>query len=168
MIGHPGIVLAKSPSGIGNPRERARESRSVSRVGGDLELLAAVIFVHELQRSADFYRDVLKLETETASASAVVLTAQARDHLVLRALPRAQRMTGNVGVQYLIWTARDEGDLVRVEEALKGRGAFVSTTSEQGVKVVEGHDPDNIPLLVVYPARSEAGLTAVPARIYAY
>ena len=137
-------------------------------MSGDLKLSAAVIFVHELQRSADFYRDVLKLEAEVASESAVVLTTPGGDHVVLRALERAQRLTGIVGVQYLVWTARDADDLVRVEETLKARGAFVSATTEQGVKVVEGHDPDNIPLLVCYPASPAAGLTAVPARTYAY
>ena len=127
-----------------------------------------MVFVHELERSADFYRDVLKLETEVAAEGAVVLTAPAGDHVVLRALPMAQRMTANVGVQYLIWTARDADDLARVEEALKVREAFVSATTEQGVKVVEGRDPDNVPLLVVYPASPAAGLTAVPARTYGY
>jgi hypothetical protein len=95
-------------------------------------------------------------------------TTPAGDHVVLRALPMAQRLTGTVGVQYLIWTARDADDLARVEEALKARGAFVSATTEQGVKVVEEHDPDNVPLLVVYPASPAAGLTAVPARTYGY
>jgi catechol-2,3-dioxygenase len=137
-------------------------------MSGDLKLSAAVIFVHELERSAAFYRDVLKLETEVAAEGAVVLTTPAGDHVVLRELPMAQRLTGNVGVQYLIWTARDAGDLARVEEALKARGALVSATTEQGVKVVEGLDPDNVPLLVVYPASPAAGLTAVPARAYGY
>jgi len=137
-------------------------------MSGDLKLSAAVVFVHELERSAEFYRDVLKLETEVAAEGAVVLTTPAGDHVVLRALPMAQRLTGNVGVQYLIWTARDADDLARVEEALKARGAFVSATAEQGIKVVEGRDPDNVPLLVIFPPSPAAGLTAVPARIYGY
>jgi catechol-2,3-dioxygenase len=137
-------------------------------MSGDLRLSAAVIFVNELERSAGFYRDVLQLETEVASEGAVVLTTPAGVHLVLRALPMAQRMTGSVGIQYLIWAARDADDLARVEEALKARGAFVSVDAEQGVTVVEGHDPDNLPLLVVYPARPAAGLTSVPERIYGY
>jgi catechol-2,3-dioxygenase len=137
-------------------------------MSGDLRLSAAVIFVNELERSAEFYRDVLQLETQVASEGAVVLTTPAGVHLVLRALPMAQRMTGSVGIQYLIWTARDAGDLARVEEALRAREAFVSVDAEQGVKVVEGHDPDNLPLLVVYPASPAAGLTAVPTRIYGY
>lgn len=137
-------------------------------MGGNLELSAAVIFVHELERSADFYRDVLKLEAEVASEGAVLLTAPAGDHVVLRALAKAQRLSGTVGVQYLVWTARDADDLFRVEEALKARGAFVSATVEQGINVVEGRDPDNIPVLVVYPPSPAAGLTAVPARTYGY
>jgi catechol 2,3-dioxygenase-like lactoylglutathione lyase family enzyme len=137
-------------------------------MGEARRLFAAVIFVRELARSEDFYRDLLGLETEMASPQAVLLSGPAGDRLVLRALARAPRTSGGIGVQYLIWAAQNAGDLERCENVLKTRGAFVSTTQDHGVSVVEGHDPDGIPVLLVYPPGPGVGMTALPARIYVY
>jgi catechol 2,3-dioxygenase-like lactoylglutathione lyase family enzyme len=137
-------------------------------MGEAIRLIAAVIFVRKLARSEDFYRDLLELETEMTSPEAVLLSGPAGDHLVLRALARAPRLLGGIGVQYLIWTARDAGDLERCANMLRTRDAFVSTTQDHGLTVVEGHDPDHIPILLVYPPGPGVGMTALPARIYAY
>ena len=136
--------------------------------GAGPRLSAAVIFVRELARSVDFYRDLLALDTEIASPEAVLLASPAGDHLVLRALARAPRLLGGIGVHYLVWTARDAGDLVRCENVLKARDAFVSTTQDQGVTVVEGHDPDDLPVLLVYPPSSSVSMSALPSRILSY
>ena len=133
-----------------------------------IKLSAAVMHVRELQRSTDFYREILLLEVEVTSAEATLLTAPNGDHLVLRARPGATRTFGAVGLQFVLWTARDNDDLDRCERELKARDAFVSVSVEQGARVVEGRDPDGIPLVVVYPARPGVGMTAVPARTYAY
>ena len=137
-------------------------------MGEAIRLLAAVIFVRKLARSEDFYRDLLELDTKLASPEAVLLSGPTGDHLVLRALTRAPRLLGGIGVQYLIWTARDAEDLERCANLLRTRDAFVSTTQDHGVTVVEGHDPDHIPILIVYPPGPGVGMTALPARIYAY
>lgn len=133
-----------------------------------IKLAAAVTFVRDLQRSTDFYREVLLLDVEVTANDAALLAAPSGDHLVLRALPGASRTFGDVGVQFVVWTARDKDDLDRCERELKARDAFVSVSDEQGSRVVEGRDPDGIPIVVVYPARPGVGMTAVPARTYAY
>jgi catechol-2,3-dioxygenase len=133
-----------------------------------IKLTAAVVHVRDLQQSTDFYREILLLEVEVTSDDAALLTAPGGDHLVLRALPGANRAFGVVGVQFLVWTARDSDDLDRCERELKARDAFVSRSSEQGASVVEGRDPDGVPIVVVYPARPGIGMTAVPARTYGY
>jgi hypothetical protein len=133
-----------------------------------MSLSGAVIFVRELHRSEDFYRQLFELDVEIAEPESVLLLGPSGDHLFLRARGEAGRMPGGVGVQYLIWTARDAADLDRCEEVLKARGAFRSTTIEHGITVVEGHDPDNIPVLVTYPAGPGVGMTSVPTRLYAY
>ncbi len=133
-----------------------------------LRLSAAVVFVRELARSEDFYRDLLELNTEIASPQAVLLAGPDGDHLVLRVLARAPHLLGGIGVQYLIWTARDAADLQRCENVLKARDVFVSTTQEQGATVVEGHDPDDIPVLLVYPPSASVSMTALPTRILEY
>ena len=71
-------------------------------------------------------------------------------------------------MQYLIRTASDAEDLERCENLLEARGAFVSTTLDRGVNVVEGHGPDDNPVIVVYPATPlapGAGMTSLPSRI---
>jgi catechol 2,3-dioxygenase-like lactoylglutathione lyase family enzyme len=133
-----------------------------------MKLSAAVMHVRELQRSTDFYREILLLDVEVTSGEATLLTAPNGDHLVLRALPGANRAFGSVGLQFVVWTARDDDDLDRCERELKARDAFVSVSIEQGARVVEGRDPDGIPIVVVYPPRPGIGMTAVPARTYAY
>jgi catechol 2,3-dioxygenase-like lactoylglutathione lyase family enzyme len=127
-----------------------------------------VVFVRELARSEDFYRDLLELNTEIASPEAVLLAGPDGDHLVLRVLARAPRLLGGIGVQYLIWTARDAADLERCENVLKARSAFVSTTQHEGATVVEGHDPDDIPVLVVHPPNASISMTALPTRVLEY
>jgi hypothetical protein len=52
--------------------------------------------------------------------------------------------------------------------ALKARRAFLSSSYDHGIRVVEGHDPDDIPVIVVYPADPGVGMTSLPSRIYAY
>jgi catechol 2,3-dioxygenase-like lactoylglutathione lyase family enzyme len=133
-----------------------------------IKLSAAVIFVRELQRSTDFYRDILQLRAEVTSDEATLLTAPNGDHIVLRALPRASKPAGTVGVQFVVWTARDNDDLDRCERELKARDAFVSVGVEQEARVVEGRDPDGVPILIVYPSRPGIGMTSVPTRTYAY
>ena len=137
-------------------------------IDGGPRLSAAVIFVRELARSEDFYRDLLELDAQIVSPEAVLLAGPAGDHLVLRALARAPRLLGGIGVQYLIWTARDAADLQRCENVLKARNAFVATTQDHDATVVEGHDPDDIPVLVVYPPSASISMTALPSRVLSY
>ena len=101
-------------------------------MANDLSLSAVVMHVRELQRSTDFYREILQLEVEVTSDEAALLTAPTGDHLVLRALPGASRTFGTVGVQFVLWTARDNEDLDRCERELKARDAFVSVSARAG------------------------------------
>ena len=62
-------------------------------------LSAAVVFVRELARSEDFYRELLEFEREIASSEAVLLAGPAGDHLVLRGIEREPRPLGGGGVE---------------------------------------------------------------------
>jgi catechol 2,3-dioxygenase-like lactoylglutathione lyase family enzyme len=133
-----------------------------------MRLTAAVIFVRDLDRSKDFYHQLLELDVAMTSREAVLLYSGDGDHVILRELERATHTTGGLGVQYLVWTARDSEDLDRCEHVLQAWDAHVSTWVEQGIKVVEGNDPDRIPILVTYPAGPGADTTTFPTRIFAY
>jgi catechol-2,3-dioxygenase len=148
--------------------DAARSDGSPPPAEDALRLSTAIVFVRELARSRDFYRDLLQLEVEIASSEAIMLASTAGDRLVLRARPRAPKLSGGIGIQYLAWTARDANDLERCRKSLQARGALVSTGTEHGINVVEGQDPDGIPVIVVYPPGPPPAMTELPTRIYRY
>ena len=128
-----------------------------------------VIFVHDLDRSVDFYVDILGLEVSDSSTTAALLSNAAGTQLVLRAMgPGVSRALGAVGVQYVVWTAADQEDLRRCEQALRKRSAYRETRSQDGVTVVEGRDPDDLLLVVSYPGPDQVPLHRLPPRIYGW
>jgi catechol 2,3-dioxygenase-like lactoylglutathione lyase family enzyme len=132
-------------------------------------LESAVMFVQNLDRSVAFYREVLGLEVSDHSATACLLTSASGSQLILRAMGGgAVHSLGGVGVQYVIWTAADEEDLDRCERALKEVSAHRETRVGGPVKAVEGRDPDDIVVMIIYPGPSEAPLHELPVRIYGW
>jgi catechol 2,3-dioxygenase-like lactoylglutathione lyase family enzyme len=128
-----------------------------------------VIFVHDLDRSVDFYVDILGLEVADSSTTAALLSNAAGTQLVLRAMgPGVSRALGAVGVQYVVWTAAGQEDLSRCEQALRKRSAYRETRSQDGVTVVEGRDPDDLLLVVSYPGPDQVPLHRLPPRIYGW
>jgi catechol 2,3-dioxygenase-like lactoylglutathione lyase family enzyme len=132
-------------------------------------LESAVMFVQDLDRSVAFYREVLGLEVSDRSPTACLLTAASGSQLILRAMGGgALHSLGGVGVQYVIWTASDEEDLERCERTLKKLSAHKETRIGAPVKAVEGRDPDDIVVMIIYPGPSEAPLHELPVRIYGW
>ena len=130
---------------------------------------SVVMFVHELDRSMEFYADVLALETTDRSPTAALLTSPAGAGLILRAMGQtAPHPLGSVGVQYVVWTAAGEEDLARCERVLAARGAHRDTRSNGGLTVVEGRDPNDIVLMVIYPGPDQLPLRELPVRIYGW
>jgi catechol 2,3-dioxygenase-like lactoylglutathione lyase family enzyme len=127
------------------------------------------MFVQNLDRSVDFYRQVLGLQVSDHSPTACLLTSASGSQLILRAMGGgAVHSLGGVGVQYVIWTAADEQDLDRCERMLKELSAHRETRVGGPVKAVEGRDPDDIVVLIIYPGPSEAPLHELPVRIYGW
>jgi catechol 2,3-dioxygenase-like lactoylglutathione lyase family enzyme len=81
---------------------------------------SAVMFVQDLDRSVDFYREVLALEVSDHSPTACLLTSASGSQLIVRSMGSGGvHSLGGVGVQYVIWTAADREDLDRCERTLK-------------------------------------------------
>jgi catechol-2,3-dioxygenase len=133
-----------------------------------MELSSAVIFVRDLERSKEFYGQLLQLDVALSTGEALLLSAGEGDHLVLRQLEDAPGASGVVGVQYLIWTATDGEDLERCERLLQGWNAHVSTWRDHDITIVEGRDPDHTPILVTYPAGPGREWTRLPTRVFSY
>jgi hypothetical protein len=80
----------------------------------------------------------------------------------------AQRALGDVGVQYVAWTVPGREDLDRCEQLLRDRSAYRQSRTEGGMVVVEGADPDDTPVIVVYRGPHHPRLDKLPTRIYAW
>jgi catechol 2,3-dioxygenase-like lactoylglutathione lyase family enzyme len=130
---------------------------------------SVVMFVHNLERSVEFYVHILGLQVADRSTTAALLSNATGTQLVLRAMgPGVGRALGSVGVQYVVWTAADKDDLERCERALQDRTALRETRSHDGVTVVEGRDPDDLMLVISYPGPDQVPLHQLPARIYGW
>jgi catechol 2,3-dioxygenase-like lactoylglutathione lyase family enzyme len=130
---------------------------------------SAVMFVQDLDRSVDFYREVLALEVSDHSPTACLLTSASGSQLIVRSMGSGGvHSLGGVGVQYVIWTAADKEDLDRCERTLKKLSAHRETRVGGPVKVVEGRDPDDIVVMIIYPGPDEVPLRELPVRIYGW
>lgn len=130
---------------------------------------SVVTFVSELNRSVSFYADVLGLRVADESPTAALLVSDDGSELVLRAMgSNAAHALGSVGVQYVIWSAADKQDLDRCELELKQRSAHRDTRSDGNAVAVEGRDPDDITVMIVYPGPGEEPTPKLPPRIYGW
>ena len=76
-----------------------------------------VMFVQSLDRSVNFYADVLMLEVADRSPTAALLSNADGASLILRAMGRqAPHPLGSVGVQYVVWTAPELQPLTRGDD----------------------------------------------------
>jgi len=135
-----------------------------------LRLTGAVVFVRNLHKSVDFYQDLLGLEVLDTSSTAALLSSGDGTYLVLRATgPDASRPLGALGVQYVVWAMRSREDLDRCEQMLRRRSAYRETRIiGGGVTSVEGHDPDDLVLLLTYADAGSPGPRQLPSRVYAW
>lgn len=132
-------------------------------------LSSAVIFVQNLDRSVNFYREVLNLEMVDSSTTAALLVSEEGSQLILRAMGSgAVHSLGGVGLQYVVWTAADEADLDRCERVLKGLSVHRDTRVSGSAKAVEGRDPDDIVVMVAFPGPHDVAMRELPARIYGW
>lgn len=130
---------------------------------------SVVMFVQDLDRSVNFYTDVLVLGVADRSPTAALLSNADGASLILRAIGRmAPHPLGSVGVQYVVWTAAGEEDLARAERALAARDAHRETRSHGGVTLVEGRDPDGIAVMICYAGPDQRPVRELPAWIYGW
>lgn len=132
-----------------------------------LGLASAVMFVTDLDRSVAFYEQLLAWEVSLKDDTVALLVGSEGFELYLRAMgPRVQHPRGSVGIQYLMWTARDDDDLTRCEAVLREESPHVSRTVGDGFTVVEGRGPDSVPVLVTYPGPGQVPRHEILRRIY--
>ena len=131
----------------------------------NFRLAGAVVFVSDLARSLSFYQSLLQYPINVGDADAALLTGPNGSELYLRQAADRSMPRGGLGVQWVAWTAGDAQDLDRCSELLKERGTFVGRETSEGVTFVEGRDPDDLPVLIVYPGAERAPRHVIADRI---
>lgn len=109
----------------------------------------AVLFVSDIARAADFYRDVLGFETvsEETKFNAVFLKAAGSDNhhdLGLFGLGPAAEPKGRmqVGLYHLAWQVPTIDELAAMRTRLIEAGALTGESSHGATKSLYGADPD--------------------------
>jgi catechol-2,3-dioxygenase len=134
-----------------------------------VRLSAAVVFVRNLDKSVSFYRELLGLDVVDRSTTAALLATPDGSQLVLRQFgSNAPHPLGSIGVQYLTWGAASKDDLDRRTEILRQNSAYRETRTDDGVTMVEGRDPDDVPVMIFYAGDDQPLMHKLPARIYAW
>ena len=131
------------------------------------KISSSIIFVSDLDRSVEFYRDVFACEVALRDQDAALLLTPGGFQLYLTARShRAQHASGGIGVQYLMWATDSEEGLKHFEQAFKDLGRHTDTHSAGGVRFVEGRDPDGIRVVVAYPSPEQRPRSVLDARFY--
>jgi catechol-2,3-dioxygenase len=136
---------------------------------GSMRLTSVVLYVFDVERSVNFYQELLRLEVAVQNATAALLVGADGSQLYLRSVgPRAPHPTGAIGVQCTVWTASSESELTRCEQVLKRMNAHTTTHVAEGFSWVEGRDPNGVPVMVSHPGPGQAIRHQIISRIYAW
>jgi catechol-2,3-dioxygenase len=135
----------------------------------EVRLSAAVVFVRNLDKSVNFYQELLGLDVVDRSSTAALLATPDGSQLVLRQFgANAPHPLGAIGVQYLTWRTASREDLDRRTEILRRNSAYRETRTDDGATAVEGRDPDDVPVILFYAGEDQHLMRKLPARIYAW
>lgn len=128
---------------------------------------SSVVFVSQLERSVEFYRDIFPCDTTIYDRGAALLLVPGGFQLYLIARgDRTMHLSGGIGLQYLIWAVESEADLRDVARLLQDRGGYVDRYTSGGVSFVATRDPDGIRILLAHPSPQRLPRSVVGPRLY--
>jgi catechol-2,3-dioxygenase len=126
------------------------------------QLNHAVLYVREIERSVEFYADVLGFDPVTVFPNAAFMRAPSstNDHdlglfaIGSKAGPSAAGES-SVGLYHLAWEVDTLGELAHVRTVLAERGSLVGASNHGTTKSLYALDPDGLEFEVVWliPAR---------------
>src|SRR5690242_21637857 len=109
---------------------------------GATRVASAILFVCQLERSIEFYRDVLLCRaTIQTGDSALLLDADGFQLYLIARGTRAQHPSGGGGLQCLIWAADSDEELRRLARSLDDRGGRTAGRTSGGDVVLSARDP---------------------------
>ncbi len=132
-----------------------------------VRLASVAVFVSDLTRSMAFYQPLLRYTITVSEVDAALLTGPDGSQLYLHQVSDgSMRRDDGVGVQWVSWTAGGPDDLDRCADVLKERGGYVRRDIVEGINVLEGRDPDGLPVLITYPGPDEAARHLINSRVH--
>jgi CBS domain-containing protein len=125
-----------------------------------VRLASAVVFVSDLSQSLGFYQSLLRYTVTVSSSDTALLVGPDGSQIFLREV-----RDGPPGIQWVAWTAGSEADLDRCTRLFQQRGALQRRDSNEGIELVEGRDPDGLPVVITFPGPERVPRTSIPDRI---
>lgn len=112
-----------------------------------------VISVRDLDRSSAFYQEVMSAPEVLREDQMAVISGDSTAAVYLREAPRTAAHPGQaLGFRAVAFDVRSVDELNRVERFLRDSDAFRGRQvidEAMGVEIVDGHDPDRLPLVFV-------------------
>ncbi len=113
-----------------------------------------VVNVADLNRSVDFYREVLGFAVLSEKEQLAAVSAPGSDRtqvVVLRALGSGRvEGTGHIGLQAFLLEVESDDQLETIASKLDSRRALVSRRDRSEWTAVVGRDPDRVAVVVVW------------------
>jgi CBS domain-containing protein len=132
-----------------------------------VRLASVMVFVSDLTRSLGFYQPLLRYAITVSDVDAALLAGPDGSQLYLHQVgDSAVRRNDGVGVGWVAWTAGGSHDLDRCAELLKERGAYERRDTSEGITVLEGRDPDGLPVLITHPGPDQLPRHLLSPRFY--
>jgi catechol-2,3-dioxygenase len=113
-----------------------------------------VVNVADLNRSVDFYREVLGFAVLSEKEQLAAVSAPGSDRtqvVVLRAIGSGRvEGTGHIGLQAFLLEVESDDQLETIASKLDSRRALVSRRDRSEWTAVVGRDPDRVAVVVVW------------------
>ncbi|GAB3439529.1 hypothetical protein GCM10027517_12980 [Phycicoccus ginsengisoli] len=125
------------------------------------------MFVAQLDRSVEFYRDVFTCSLTVRELGAALLVAPDGFQMYLvEKGGRAEHPLAHIGLQYLMWCTDSAEALDEVEAALRDRGGHPARHESGGVTFVRARDPDGIGVVIAHPSPQRLPRSVIAGRLY--
>ena len=131
-----------------------------------VDVVSTVVHVRELDRSMQFYCDVLSCRVVVREGDiALLLTPKGFEIYLHQKDELHGRSAGALGVRHLMWATDNQSDLQRITERLRSYDSTAFSHTVQGITVLEGTDPDGCRVIVAYPNPSQLPRTLIAERL---
>ena len=132
-----------------------------------MSLASLVMFVSNLDTSVSFYRKLLCADVTVIDDTAALLVLADGNQVYLRDIgTRGSHPLGGLGVQYILWSAGSQEEFSRCQDELRRLSPKAALTKHEGFEMMEGRDPDDMPVLISYPGPERAARKEIISRIY--